>query len=387
MECRGGVTLGRQGRYPLWNMRLPSIISLAAVGVCSASAWSMQAVADQPATTSGTPTANQPASSPSGGNTLIAPDRTDAELAADAAVVRSIRELNASGKHEAAELAATKFIETNDKLGNPYFPEVLLLRGDARLGQSEEWDALRDWERIVKEFPESDQFVPALERELDVAVLYLEGLRRKNWIFRIDDGKPAAEEIIMRINERLPGSRLGEKSLLILADFYYKSHDLRMAAETYDVFIKVFPKSDQRPLAMQRRAYANIAQFKGPRYDSSGLIEAQYQIRQFQREYPAQADRAGMGDALAVRVEESAAQQLLETSRWYMRRDDPVSARLTMKRLVKRHPLTGAAQEALRIMEENGWGPKPPQSETGAAATEPAPAAPATETAPATPDK
>jgi outer membrane protein assembly factor BamD (BamD/ComL family) len=104
-------------------------------------------------------------------------------------------------------------------------------------------------------------------------------------------------------------------------------------------------------LAMQRRVYANIAQFKGPGYDTRSLRDAMVQIEEFQNEFPAQAQATGVSDALAARVDESIAAGLLTSARWYMKRDDDVSARFTLARLIRRHPRTGAAQEAAELIK------------------------------------
>ncbi len=305
-----------------------------------------------------------------------------APAGSDEALMQELRSLIAAGKNSEAITRSTAWIEGADRKKNPYMPEALLLRGNARLAEMDEYEALRDYEQIVKDYPGCEQFVPALERELDVAVLYLNGLRKKSWIFRIDSGRPTAEEIILRINERLPGSRLGERALLLLADYYYREHRLRMAAETYDVFLSIFPNSEKRSLAMQRRTYANIAQFKGTHYDPTKLIDSQYQIQRYRREFPAQSEKAGMSDALAARIEESLAAQMLGSARWYLTREDGVSARFTLNRLVKRYPLSGAAREALQILDERGWGPSPAEEKPpspGADVTPPTPAiAPAT---------
>lgn len=235
-----------------------------------------------------------------------------------------------------------------------YVPEVLYLRGNAKLAMGDEWDALFDYEDVIKNYPESDQFVPCLERELQVARLYLNGRNKPGNLFglRLDSGKPVGEELVLRICERLPGSRLAETSLLELADFYARSRDLELAAETYDVFLRLYPQSDSRSLAMQRRVYANIARFKGPGYDTATLKDAMVQIDEFQQEFPAEAQRSGVSDALQARVDESAAAGMLKNARWYVERGDDVSARLMLARLIRRHPRTGAAQEAVVVIQQ-----------------------------------
>jgi outer membrane assembly lipoprotein YfiO len=284
----------------------------------------------------------------------------------DEAVIADARQMLAQRRYGAAETLLDAWIEANENSKSPWLAEAYLLRGDARLGNDDEEDALRDYEEVVQGYTGSDMFPLALEREMDVALLYLNGLRRRVLGFRIDSGVSLAEEILLRINERLPGSRLAERALLELADYYYRSRDLRMASESYDVFLRLYPQSEYRQKAMQRRVYANIARFKGPKYDATGLTDAKLQVEQFAREYPVEAEAAGMSDALVARLDESAAAQMLDTGSWYMKQSDPVSARLTFRRLIRKYPTTAAAARALDIIDREGWGIRAPSSRAGA---------------------
>jgi outer membrane protein assembly factor BamD (BamD/ComL family) len=256
-------------------------------------------------------------------------------------------------------------------------PEAHYLRGNAWLALDEEYESLYDYEEVVKNYPGSEFFAPSLEREFQVAKLYLRGRNIPSRIFglRIDSGDRLGEEIILRIAERLPGSRLAEQSLMELADHYARTRDLRLAAETYDVFLQLFPASEHRQLAMQRRVYANIAQFKGPGYATSTLRDAKVQIDEFQEEYPDAAQRTGLSDALIARVDDSAAAGLLQNARWYLKREDTVSARLTLTRLIRRHPKTAAAQEAMEMIQAIDGSPRP-QNTSSASQQPPTPSAP-----------
>lgn len=279
------------------------------------------------------------------------------QVGADPALVAARDQLDRGNASTARSLVDAWF-EANPDPRGPLVPEALLLRGDAYLADDNEHEALRDYERVAREFSGTDALPVALERQLRVANLYLGGLRVRMWgLFRIDSGVPLAEEIIIRINERLPGSRLAEQALLDLADYYYTARELRQAGEAYEIFLRLYPRSDKRELAMQRRLYANIARFKGPRYDASVLADARAQIEDFSAEFPAQARDKGLDDALVARIDESLAAEMLEVARWYLRTDDPVSARLTLNRLVRRHPRTLAALEAAEIMRPRGWLP------------------------------
>lgn len=314
------------------------------------------------------------------------------EPGTDAAIIADARKLLAERKAAEAQEILDTWISENETTKSPFLAEAYLLRGDCKLVDRDEYEALRDFEKVTKDYSGSEYFVRALERELDVARLYFGGLRRRS-IFglRIDSGIPIAEEICLRINERLSGSRLAEEAMITMADYYYKERDLRMAAESYDVFLKLFPKSEYREMAMQRRVYANIAQFKGPQYDATGLVEARYQIERFQTEFPAEAEKSGMSDALIARLDESVAEQKMVTAQWYLTRGDPVSARLTLQRLVRKHPRTAAAQQASELLTKNGWpleAPKIPRLTPGDEPPPPAqgaPPAPSGTTPPADP--
>ncbi|CAN0582570.1 unnamed protein product [Laminaria digitata] len=123
----------------------------------------------------------------------------------------------------------------------------------------------------------------------------------------------------------------------------------------YAIFRENFPDSPQVQRAMLREIESNIARFKGPRYDGAGLLDAKLLIEQYQLQFPADAIRSGITQGLNAWIDESAAQQVLDTARWYIKVNDEASARFILARLVRRHPATDAADEALDIMIGRGW--------------------------------
>lgn len=274
-----------------------------------------------------------------------------AKLTPDELLMRQAREAIVANKAGKAKEMLSPWIKQHKFSEHPLLPEALYLRGNAMLAMDDEYDALYDYEEVANNYAGSEYFAKALERELDVARLYLAGRLRPGVLgIRIDSGVPIAEEIIIRIGERLPGSKLAEKALLELADYYASKRDLRMAAETYDVFVRLFPRSPMRSQAMQRRIYSSVAQFKGPEYSTRSLKDAKVLIEDFAAEFPAEAQRTGLNDGLTARLDESAAAGLLTQAQWYVKRDDPVAARLTLTRLIKRHPKTASAHEGLDLI-------------------------------------
>ncbi|MBS0186823.1 MAG: outer membrane protein assembly factor BamD [Planctomycetes bacterium] len=288
------------------------------------------------------------------------PANPEPDPTSDEGVMNRARKQLAENRPRGALALLDSWIKRNAAQDKPETAEALLRRGDAKLALKDEYEALYDYERVIKEYPGSPQFVTALERELEIGLMYLNGLRKKSWGLRIDNATRIGEELLIRVQERAPGSQLAQRAAIELANYYYRVRDLRMAAEAYDIFLANFPTSEYRELAMERRVFANIGRYKGPRYDASGLIEAQYLVRDFAQRYPKSAEQIGMNDALIARLDESAADQMFETASWYLKRNDPVSARYTFKRLLQKHPDTVAADETKLIFERNKWELPPP---------------------------
>jgi len=276
-------------------------------------------------------------------------------LDADEALMLRARELLADNKPGQAESILTPWIDAHKSSENKNLPEAYLLRGDAITADGNEYEALYDYEAVIKGYPATEQYRRAIERELEIGIKYVYGLKRKWFGLRWSDATDIGEELLVRTQERLPGDELAERAGIELADYYYRTRELRLASEAYEIFLANFPKSRYADRARQRRIYANIARFKGPNYDASGLTDAKVLIEEYAATDPIGAQRAGLSDAMIARLDESAAAQILEKAKWYMTRGDPVGARSSLRRLIAKHPQTVAARTGLQMVESRGW--------------------------------
>lgn len=249
----------------------------------------------------------------------------------------------------------TEWLDSNERTKKKQVPAALLLRGDASLALDRETAALEDYEKLIKRFPQTEQYVAALERELEVGVAYVHGKKRKFLGIRFEDAGDLGVEILIRVQERLPSSALAERAAIEMADYYFREREMSLAADSYDLYVLNFPNGPNRLKALERRIYASIARFQGPEHDASGLLDAREQIRGFAAQYPDEARRQGLDSALVTRLDESAAAQRLNTAEWYMTTGDDAGCRLTLRRLLAKHPQTAAAEKARAILTERGW--------------------------------
>ena len=230
--------------------------------------------------------------------------------------------------------------------GHPLTVEALLMRGDAKAAAGDYYKALFDYEEVVSIYPATPQFWTALEREYKIALLYGGGLKRKLFGQRWLSAKAEGAELLIRIQERAPGSTLGERASISLADHYFDEGEMAQAAEAYELFLLNYPESELRQRALLRLIQSSLARFKGPEFDATGLIDAGERLRQYRDEYPAGADRIGV-DALLIRIRESLARRDLSSARWYDRTGQDVSAVMLYRRLIREYPDTAAARRAI----------------------------------------
>lgn len=278
------------------------------------------------------------------------------EPGTDEALIMQARKHLAEDQPAPAQKMLAPWIEEHRRAGHPLLAEALLIRGDALLAQDREFDALYDYEEVCKGHRESEAFATAVERELDIAVRYANGLRLRVFGFRWGDPEDVLVELLLRVSERLPRSQAAERAMIELADYYYRQRELGQAKDVYDAYLESFPTGPNALKAHERRIHCDVGRFKGPRYNAAALIDAKVQIEQFQRRYPAQAEATGLNASLASRLDESMAAQLLDTAKWYLRVDDEASAKFVLERLQRDHPLTLSAERGRETMRAKGWG-------------------------------
>ena len=256
-----------------------------------------------------------------------------------------VRKRLAEGKGDLAEEIVEQWIK--DHPHSPLQAEARLLLGDAKVSQERFYKALFDYEYVIRAYPATEQFHTALEREFEIARLFVNGLRRLFLARRMLPAAGEGEELLIRIQERAPGSEIGERASLLLGDYYFDAGEMANAADAYDLFLINYPDTLNREWAMLRLIQSNLARFAGPGFDPTGLIDARTRLHQYVQAYPAAAERID-AMALDVRIEQSLAMKQLVTAHWYQIRGENISAAYLYRRLIEAHPATPAAEQAVQ---------------------------------------
>ncbi len=261
----------------------------------------------------------------------------------------AIRRALAEDQPEQAQQLVEQWLTTYPE--HPLTVQAFMLRADSQVAMREYYKALYDYEHVIRYYPASEQFATALEREYEIATLFASGVKRRFLGMRILSAAGEAEEIFIRIQERSPGSQIGQMASLALGDFYFDRAQMTSAAEAYDLFLTNYPNSPYIERALLGLIRSNFATFKGPEFDPTGLIEAAQRIKTLQQQFPASAERIG-ADALLVRIDESLAIKMLYSAQWYEKRGQKQAAIYIYQRVVRDYSQTAAAGTSIKRLTE-----------------------------------
>lgn len=206
-------------------------------------------------------------------------------------------------------------------------------------------------DELLENFPDSRLFFPALNLQYRVADEYLKGYKKRFLGLPIIPMEDSALEMLFRIQERAPGSPVAEQSLQRTADYYYRNSQFDLAADAYGAFLRIYPRSPAAPRARLRQAYSNFAQFHGPAYDATPLLDARAEFSQIQAMTPELANEEGVQQFID-RIDEQLAAKIRWDAEYYLRVHERNGAVFLYRSLILRYPNSRDAQAARLALEK-----------------------------------
>lgn len=250
----------------------------------------------------------------------------------------------AEGKTQEALRLTAIWMERNKR--HPLMGDAHIIHGDALFAQRYFYESLFDYEIVARDYYGTQAAIIANERELEIATLFAHGLKKLQWGMRISDATDEAEELLIRIQERLPRSPLAETAAMELADLYYRNKQMKLANDMYLIFVENYPQSIEIDKARARLIYSRLATYRGPAFNDAGLYDARKELIRLQIVSP-RLSKTVNSSALITRIDESLGQKMLLTAQWYLNVNNPIAAEYTVRRLIQLHEHTAASIEAL----------------------------------------
>lgn len=260
------------------------------------------------------------------------------------------RALLATGKARKARKRLDKWVERNADHERYY--EGVFLFGESQFECKDYYKAYEQYELVV-ENTAGDLFRHALVREKDVALAFLSGEKRIVWKILRLPAREEALEILDRIWERVPGTRLGEDALRIKADYFFNRGEMDIAQDEYAHLAREYPAGRFVQYAMLRSAESAEAAFPGIKFDARPLLEAEERYRQVEGSFPAYAERENVPQRLEG-IRQLRAEKDLDIARWYERVRRPGAAEFYYRAILADWPDTLAAADARQRLRALG---------------------------------
>jgi len=238
---------------------------------------------------------------------------------------------------------------------HPLTEQAYGLAGDAELRRGRYWQAYRWYERQISRFPEGQFVDRALEREIEVARAFLSGKKRLLGGFLPIGARKQGIEILDRIAQRSIGGERAEVALLTIADYYFGQEEWEAAAEHYQNFLALFPKSRWAAHAEVRAAESFHRAYRGPLYDQTPLVEAQQRYLALRRNRPAKSAELKVDQLLEELRAERAAKEY-GVGRFYLRTGQKEAAAFYFRSVVRDYGGTRWARRSREALERLGAG-------------------------------
>ena len=250
--------------------------------------------------------------------------------------------------------------------GSPLWDRGLFLEAQALFGYGNRIKAYFYLDELMDEYPESSLFTRSLEMQYQIAEDFLNGYKRRLFGLPLLTAEEEGVEMMYRIQQRSPGSPLAERALLRTADYYFSDEQYDLAADTYAAYSRNYPRSEKLPRVRLREAFANLAQFRGLRFDATPVIDARAQLVRIMEQYPDEAQTENLSEVLQ-RIDETFARKLLGVADFYTRTHEPKAAVYTFRYLVNTYPDSPEAKSAQsKLREMPQWALNQPEPAGGA---------------------
>ena len=261
--------------------------------------------------------------------------------AGEAAIVRQLVDRR---KFRSALRSAKKFLKRypTHKLRE----DVFCLAGDAEMGRGRYWQAYEWYEKQISEFPTGPRLERALDKEMTIARAFLAGKKRIALkVLRLkafDDGI----EIMHRVAEYAPGTERAELALLAVGDHHFGKGQWQGAVDSYDAYLRLFPKSRRAIHARLRAAEAMRRSYRGSKWDETPLIEAEQRYKDFALRHPAVTRKIGV-DKVLKELRSARAAKRYQVGQYYLRTGKRESAAYYFKLVARDFADTEWAGRAL----------------------------------------
>lgn len=216
--------------------------------------------------------------------------------------------------------------------------------------------AVRNYEKLLTEYPKSGFREAALDRQFAVAMAYLGGKKKKLLGFIKIKGYAEGVRILEKITDRVGlDTEMGIEASVAIAKSYEERDKFNEAyLKWWEISLEweMGPVGRDALLGMARSKHAvynKHPEYKRTFYDASSLSSAKSYYGRFKLLYPEDAKKIGMDEILSE-IDEQLAHKQLSIGHYYQRTGNIQSANLYYDMVVNNWPGSKAAEKAKEML-------------------------------------
>lgn len=263
--------------------------------------------------------------------------------------VAHVKKLVSEGKTEAVIKALEK-LKTD-------FPEItgsdfdVFARGEVLFSRGNLAKAVRVYEKVLTEYPESRLYDAALDRQYSIARAFLDG--QKKPMFKVFKIKGYAEgvKIMEKISDRAGDAPIAVEASVAVSESYEKRGKYDLAYYKWSEIYTQWPTGLTGKNALLGMARSKHASYRGPKYNAAELVSAKSYYENFKLRYPEDAKKADI-DMRLKQIEEQLAYKHYSIARYYQQVGSKQSANLYYQMVIDSWPQSQAAIMAKEMMNE-----------------------------------
>ncbi len=205
--------------------------------------------------------------------------------------------------------------------------------------------AIRAYDKLLLRYPRSELHDVVLDRKFAIGTLFLGGHKKRVLkIFKIK-GYAEGAKIMERVSDAAGDAPLAVAAAVAVAQSLEKRGKYNDAYHKWSEISSRWPTGKIGKDALLAMGRCKHAAYRGPKYDSSGLISAKSYYENFRMRHPQEAKALDIGEKLEY-IEEQSSFKQFKIGRYYQKTDNNQSARIYYQKVIANWPGSTGAKMA-----------------------------------------
>jgi outer membrane protein assembly factor BamD len=223
---------------------------------------------------------------------------------------------------------------------------------DARFGIAESLSALgyyykayKTYQELIEKNPNSPYFDTAIQREFEIANLFLGGERHKVWGLKIFPALDKSIEIFEKIVKTGPYSKVGPEAQFRLGLAYEKQSEYVTGVHAFEKMLELYPQHLLAEEAQFQIGWAYRQEAKRAEYDQTSANQSISAFNDFAIRYP-NSDKIATVEKLLAAVKQEQSEGLFRIGEFYEKKKAYRAALIYYNEVIGQAPKSDWANQA-----------------------------------------